>query len=302
MRATSSYLLVALLIGSAAPATAQEQPGTGASEATTESCDWNPRWARFTVAESVATGSASVGILVARLALPEPDEARWTGAILLDTPTRDSLRGPTEASRDTMATISDGLLYALLAMPFVDAALVWGVHGAPEVAAEMAAMNAQSFALTMLVTELTKRLVGRERPYGQECPADSTAEECDSERRFESFMSGHTSMAFTGAGLVCAHHQRLPIYGGGVADPAACAMALAAATTVGTLRITADRHYLSDVVVGAALGLLSGYALPSFLHYDIGETDPDTGMPEGGRVTPLATPGGGGLAYEHVWY
>ena len=55
------------------------------------------------------------------------------------------------------------------------------------------------------------------------------------------------------------------------------------------------------VLVGAALGLPSGYALPSFLHYDIGETDPDTGMPEGGRVTPLATPGGG-LAYEHVWY
>ena len=302
MRAPSSYLLVVLVVGSAGPAVAQEHAATEARADSDESCAWNPNWSRFTVAESVATGSMSVGILIARLALPEPDEARWSRAILLDSPTRASLRGSTEASRETMASISDGLLYALIAMPFADAAIVWAAHDAPEVAAEMVAMNAQSFALTMLVTELTKRLVGRERPYMQECDPDDPDAACGTERSYESFLSGHTSMAFTGAGLVCAHHQRLPIYGGGVADPAACAMAIAAATTVGTLRITADRHYLSDVVVGAALGLLSGYALPSFLHYDIGETDPDTGMPEGGRVTPLATPGGGGLAYEHVWY
>lgn len=291
-----------LVLGSAGPAVAQERAEQGASDAADEGCDWNPRWSRFTIAQSITTGSMGVGILIARLALPEPDEARWSGAILLDDTTRESLRGTTEASRETMAHISDGLLYALLAMPVVDAAIVWAAHSAPEVAAEMMAMNAQSFALTMLVTELTKRLVGRERPYMQGCDPTDPDAACGSERSYESFLSGHTSMAFTSAGLVCAHHQRLPIYGGGIADPAACTVAIAAATTVGTLRITADRHYLSDVVVGAALGLLSGYALPSFLHYDIGETDPDTGMPEGGRVTPLATPGGGGLAYEHVWY
>jgi hypothetical protein len=304
VRATSSYLVVLMLLfGSAGPAEAQDQPESGAADAATESCAWNPRWSRFTVGESIATGSASLGLLVARLALRSPESARWTAPILLDTPTRNHLRGSTESARDTMADVSDGLLYALLAMPFVDAAIAWGVHGAPEVAAEMTAMNAQSFALTMLVTELTKRLVARRRPFMQspDCNPDEP-ETCEGGSGNESFMSGHTSMAFTGAGLVCAHHQRLPLYGGGLADPAACAMAIAAATTVGTLRITADRHYLSDVLVGAALGLFSGYALPSFLHYDIGETDPDTGLPEGGRVTPLATPGGGGIAYEHVWY
>jgi hypothetical protein len=34
--------------------------------------------------------------------------------------------------------------------------------------------------------------------------------------KFQSFISGHTLMAFTGAGLICAHHSHLPLYGGGV--------------------------------------------------------------------------------------
>jgi hypothetical protein len=41
--------------------------------------------------------------------------------------------------------------------------------------------------------------------------------------------------------------------------------ALASAT--GVLRIVADRHYASDVIVGAVMGLSVGYGLPWLLHY-----------------------------------
>lgn len=67
----------------------------------------------------------------------------------------------------------------------------------------------------------------------------------DSGRR-NSFPSGHTGMAFVGAELVRAE------YGWGYG-----AAAYAVAATTGFLRMYNDRHWLSDVVVGAAAGVLS---------------------------------------------
>lgn len=286
----------------ATPSTASTQAAPSAEQAARSSCDWDPRWSRFTVAESIATGTMAVGILAARLALPEPTVARWQGAILIDEPMRDAFRRPSASGEEVAAEMSDWLLRATIAMPLIDAGVAWAVHGRPGVAAEMLAMSAQSFALTFLVTEVTKRLVARERPYGDQCGVGETSGSCGPGGRYKSFISGHTSTAFTGAGLVCAHHENLPLYGGGPADAAACVTAVGAATAVGMLRIAADRHYFSDVIMGAALGLLSGYALPNWLHYDIGEEDPDTDAPTGGTVTPIATPGGVGFGYQHIWY
>jgi hypothetical protein len=36
------------------------------------------------------------------------------------------------------------------------------------------------------------------------------------------------------------------------------------------LRIVYDEHWASDVLVGATVGTLSGYVLPSLLHYGFG--------------------------------
>ena len=46
-------------------------------------------------------------------------------------------------------------------------------------------------------------------------------------------------------------------------------MVLATAVT-GVTRVVADRHYASDVVVGAAIGFGVGYGLPRLLHYRAG--------------------------------
>ena len=105
------------------------------------------------------------------------------------------------------------------------------------------------------------------RPYALGCAEDPEyRKRCDRPDRNRSFFSGHTVLAFTGAGLACAHHMKLRPYGG-AGDGIACGTAMALATATGTLRIGSDRHYVSDVVVGAVWGMAAGYLLPVALHY-----------------------------------
>jgi len=94
--------------------------------------------------------------------------------------------------------------------------------------------------------------------------------DCDEKRRYVSFFSGHSSVAFTSAGLTCAHHQRLPLYGGGAADAAACGAMIAVALSTASFRVLADEHYMSDILVGSAVGFAAGYGLPTLLHYGWG--------------------------------
>ncbi len=269
-----------------------------------EVADESTPWAgpsELTAVDYVASGTIGAGILAMELLLPSPTVARWRGVVLLDGMARDAMLPASDGARDGADGVSDVLLTSLLAMPLVDAAVAWGVHGQGVSAARMLAIDAQSFGLTYLVTELTKRLVARERPYGAECDGQGPGgRECDSETRYESFLSGHTAMAFTAAGLVCAHHTNLPLFGGGAADTGACVAALGGAAAVGALRIAADKHYLSDVLAGAALGVVSGYFLPKWLHYG---SDDEPTEPPGPRasVSPMLSPDTLGVSVSGVW-
>jgi membrane-associated phospholipid phosphatase len=57
------------------------------------------------------------------------------------------------------------------------------------------------------------------------------------------------------------------LFGGAGADAATCGTALGSATAVALLRVVARKHYLSDVAVGAVVGLASGFGVPQLLHY-----------------------------------
>jgi len=74
-----------------------------------------------------------------------------------------------------------------------------------------------------------------------------------------------------GAGLTCAHHRHLPLYGGGWPDVAICVATLAAASSTAVLRVMSDRHYSSDALLGVGIGLASGWGLPEWLHYGAGD-------------------------------
>lgn len=272
------------LLGAPVPAFAQEPasaasaPQSSPSRAEVEGrprLEWGDR-PRFNLAESLSTGIAATGLVVLHFAELHREGDPWTARFAVDESARGGLRAPTADGRTAAARASDVLMYGLMFYPVViDTGLVaLGIHRSPDVAAQMFLINAQAFALSSLVTVVTKLVARRERPYGRNCGPGSDTPGCDDEQRYKSFYSGHTSTAFTGAGLVCAHHLHLPLYGDEGTGMAACGLAVGAAATVGTMRVVADKHYLSDVLLGAGVGLLSGYLMPRLLHYRDGRRPP----------------------------
>ena len=245
---------------------------TQAARADSTDVRWNPAWPRFRPSEYALTAGLALNVAQALFLYPTP-KARWEGGVLFDDAVRDAILLEGREARQAAAKASDDIYYALAAYPLlVDTAIVtWGVHGASDVAFQMLLMNVESYALTGAIA-LTAEKVGRVRPMGRECARDPGYDgKCQSPGNLNaSFLSGHTTIAFAGAGLMCAHHTNLPLYGSRVADVLACATALVAATTAGVLRVMSDNHYASDVLLGAGVGLFGGYVWPNVWHYGFG--------------------------------
>ena len=127
--------------------------------------------------------------------------------------------------------------------------------------ASLGSMYAESLLLTWGLKELGKALFARERPYMyfDGYPQD----EIENGEYLESFPSGHAALAFTGASFFTAALNRylkdspwrIPL----TAASFACAIAASA------LRVGSGNHFPSDVVVGAAIGVVSGFVVP-WLH------------------------------------
>jgi membrane-associated phospholipid phosphatase len=84
----------------------------------------------------------------------------------------------------------------------------------------------------------------------------------------------------------------VPLYGDQLADVLACAGTLTLAATTGVLRIVGDRHYATDVLVGAMIGFTVGYGMPTLLHYGNGRSDapaPNVAQPLGTTVPIVPT-------------
>ena len=96
---------------------------------------------------------------------------------------------------------------------------------------------AKAFAANAVVTLGLKTAIDKQRPNGDCC---------------DSFPSGHTSFAFMGATFIERRYGRK--YG---------VPAYAAATFVAYSRVDSDKHYVEDVVAGAAIGYLSSYFFTS---------------------------------------
>jgi membrane-associated phospholipid phosphatase len=252
---------------------------------------WNPAWPRFRKAEVAFTGGLTLQVAAALFVYPTP-RRKWEGGVLFDDVVRDLLVLRSLKARNTAARVSDYLYYGLAVLPMaLDAGIVaGGVHGSGDVAVQMLAMDLESYALAGAIA-LSAEKLGRVRPADRGCRSDSGySRRCGDEAQLNvSFMSGHTTIAFTGAGLTCAHHSNLPLYGGGVPDIMACVVSLVAAATSGTLRIASDAHYATDVLLGAGVGLFAGYGLPELLHY----RDSRSGAPRRKSLLPTFRSAGG---------
>jgi membrane-associated phospholipid phosphatase len=221
---------------------------------------------------------------------PAADSARWDSPVLFDGGARKLLRLHSGSARKAAETVSDILFFAEVIHPvIIDPLLVaWALHRSPSVAWQMSVINAQAYAVTLVLNETAKRLTSRKRPFVDACDRDSTGASCASGSRYSSFYSGHAAVTATGAGLICAHHEQLGLYQSNLLDTGTCITAIAGTAVTGAMRIMADNHWTSDVLVGHLMGYLSGYLLPTLLYYQEFETAPHGHSPE--RPVVLALP------------
>jgi membrane-associated phospholipid phosphatase len=270
--------------------------------------EWAPDWPRFRLAEGLGTIALGAATIALAIEADPPTHASWTGGILFDSAVRDALRSHTLAGQQRAADVSTWLYLGGLIVPnVIDLWVVaLGVHQNPDVAGQMLLINLQSLGLAGALTLTAELSVGRARPFVGNChdgsPRDASGQpllgNCAGFETYQSFYSGHAAATATMAGLTCVHHQHLPLYGGGAADLAPCLAMIGVSLGTGVMRVMADRHWASDVVTGWTIGALSGYVLPSVLHYGFGGGRPMGEMRVGGaRIVPtlLAQVGGAGF-------
>jgi membrane-associated phospholipid phosphatase len=269
MRTHRSRALAAIVVTLAAlllhaPVAHAQQATTGTTQ---HRLNW--RWHRFGVVDYAVTAVLVASYLTVEFAVPPPTEPNWRGGILFDESLRDEMVAKSRAGRDRAAIVSDVLTLAPQAIAAIDTVIVPLVfdNGNFDVATRMALIDIQAIATIGLFSRGGHRFVARERPDVAPCTTDGGYNGLCLGGRYAGFPSGHAASAFGGAGLVCAHHARLPLYGGGAPDVLVCVAAMGMATTASVLRITADRHYMSDVIVGTTLGVGVGFLWPFFFHY-----------------------------------
>jgi len=218
-------------------------------------------------ARAPPAGTAS---LLAYFALATRDQPRWSGGILFDDAARSALRVESPAARDRVRTLSDVTAFSALVWAVgVDSLLVPLARNSGSVAWQLTLIDAESFALSTLVTTTMYKTIARARPSYADCQRDPSFDPLCNGGATASFPSGHANIVFTAAGLSCAHHAHIALYGGGFADGLACGGTIALASTTAAFRVMGDRHYVSDVLVGAAIGFGTGFAVPMLLHYAV---------------------------------
>jgi membrane-associated phospholipid phosphatase len=247
---------------------------------------WDPSWEKFRPAEYVLTGLAGSAALVLYFGMHDARTPRLTGGVLFDEYFRDTLRLRPPGQRDIARTVSDWTAISAMTWAIaVDSLVVPVARGSTELSGQMLLMDAEAFAFSTLITTLIFKTVARARPSYLECERDPKYDPLCKLHPTGSFPSGHTNTAFTAAGLSCAHHSHVPLYGDRLADVLACAGTLTLAAATGTLRVVGDRHYATDVLVGAMIGFGVGYGMPTLLHYGKAQTD----APASTAMQPLGT-------------
>ena len=230
---------------------------------------WDPHFRKFGIGNYLLT-AGGFAVNLGSFIIP-PADSPWQKQNSLDEWGRSHIGAPSWESGQWARDGSDVFIALTLAYPLlVDSLIVmYWYRRSPEVAAQIALITLEAEAVAGLLQGPTSALTSRERPYGRDCgksiPSDLDA--CADRDRYRSFFSGHTTMSFAAAAVSCSHHARHDVFGDAVADGIACGAALTSAAAVGTMRIVGQKHYITDVLTGAAVGTLSGLGVPWLLHY-----------------------------------
>jgi membrane-associated phospholipid phosphatase len=246
----------------------------------TDGTYWRPRRElRFGTADYVITGAAVGGVVAG--AVITPSGQKWRGGILFDEDARDALRVGSLQGRYWVRDVSDVGVSLASTWPFLVDALVtaWWYRGRADLARNMALVSAQAFALAAAVQSAGNLVGSRERPFGRLCGTEipEKSVDCEPDVRYRSFFSGHATLAFTSAGLVCANHIGLGLLGP-TGDVLSCVGGFTLATATSLFRVMSDMHYATDAIIGAIVGTTVGLTVP-ILHFR-----PPAAAPAAGKV------------------
>jgi membrane-associated phospholipid phosphatase len=189
----------------------------------------------------------------------------------VDTGVREALVWKNRAAADTISNLT-----AFGLSPFAGFGLVF-LASAQENRFSGYTLDALVIAETTIIAinlnQATKFLVGRERPYVAQLSADEKKRTRDPGDNNLSFYSGHSSFTFAlavSAGTVSSMR-------GYAMTPYVWSFGLSSAVATAYFRIAADKHYFTDVVLGAVVGSLVGVGIPYLFHRPVA----DAGAPGG---------------------
>jgi membrane-associated phospholipid phosphatase len=206
---------------------------------------------------TVGTGAAWLLLATAGSGL-NPTTCRWCDPPGFDSSVRNALVWHNVGLADTLSTIDAYAVAPALAttlLYFSDGDASWSrlIDDVVPVA--------ETVAVSGLLTQVIKVSVGRQRPYAH---FGAPATEPTSQDNL-SFLSGHSVLGFSitaSAGLIC--HWR-----GYWTEPYVWGAGIALSLSTEYLRIAADKHYLTDVAAGGALGIAAGLTIPRLMRRSI---------------------------------
>lgn len=193
-----------------------------------------------------------------------PGECRWCDPPSFDEKTRNALVWDTPSRARTGSDMLGIFVIPALAVAVPNISLIGSDPGWGDVL-DVTLPIAESVLATQVLTYFAKSAFGRQRPYAH---FDGVRPSMDTTEDNLSHWSGHSSLSFalaTSAGMV-AHMREMR------AEPVVWGVGMTLAATTGYLRIAGDMHYLSDVLVGAAVGIGAGLTIPRLIEHDLAIT------------------------------
>lgn len=209
-----------------------------------------------------------------RLAAPT---CRWCDPPRVDRWARRELRWTDVRAA---GTISDVLVFAIPAGAVLTLGLSARADGAPpRQGAEDLLIVTEAASVAVLLTQAAKLGTGRVRPGAWAGGGATTP------NGRMSFWGGHSAFAFS----VAAGATQVARLRGRASWKWLAVVSFAGAAATGWLRVAADRHWLTDVVVGAGVGTAAGLAVPLLVLRPAGERET--------AVTLVPAPGGLALVF-----
>ncbi len=197
-----------------------------------------------------------------------PAACRWCATNDFDLSVRKAFYPSLQPSPqgEKIADLSSGVVgFAVLPLMLVglDAWLMAGAQDewVSEWAVDILLATEATFA-ALALNQVVKFSVGRARPFTVDAPPGLLAQAVAPSDANLSFFSGHTTLAFG----VVASLSTIASMRGHKAAPLMWVLGTPVALVTSLLRIGADKHWASDVLLGALVGTAFGIGVPLLFH------------------------------------